>query len=81
MPSLKSRTELIEFAKTQDVYLTFHYVPLHNSPGGMRFGTALDNFATTQTISDTLVRLPLFSDMKPSDPIKVSEVLNSFANS
>jgi dTDP-4-amino-4,6-dideoxygalactose transaminase len=78
MPSLESRTELIEFAKRQDVYLTFHYVPLHHSPGGMRFGTASENFANTQRISDVLVRLPLFSDMNHEHTERVIDVLSSF---
>ena len=80
MPSLDSRTELIEFAKKQDVYLTFHYVPLHHSPGGMRFGTASENFANTQRISDVLVRLPLFSDMNNEDISRVVKVAGTFSN-
>lgn len=78
MPSLDSRTELINFAKAQEVSLTFHYVPLHHSPGGMKFGTALEDFECTQTISDTLVRLPLFSDMNNDDAGRVLEVLHAF---
>jgi dTDP-4-amino-4,6-dideoxygalactose transaminase len=81
MPTLEARTRLINHAKSNDVSLTFHYVPLHNSPGGKRFGRSTDDFSNTDNISDTLVRLPLFSDIKPSDPIKVLETLNSFANS
>jgi dTDP-4-amino-4,6-dideoxygalactose transaminase len=81
MPTLEARTQLIDHAKSNDVSLTFHYVPLHNSPGGAKFGRSSDDFSNTETISNTLVRLPLFSDMKPSDPIKVLEVLNSFVNS
>ena len=81
MPNLNSRTRLLNFAKSKDVLLTFHYVPLHHSPGGEKFGRSSDDFSNTETISDTLVRLPLFSDMKPSDPIKVLEALNSFVNS
>jgi len=81
MPTLEARTQLINHAKCNDVSLTFHYVPLHNSPGGEKFGRSADDFSNTETISDTLVRLPLFSNMKPSDPINVVEALNSFANS
>ena len=81
MPTLEARTQLINHAKSNDVSLTFHYVPLHNSPGGEKFGRSSDDFSNTETISNTLVRLPLFSDMKPSDPIKVLELLNSFVNS
>lgn len=75
MSSLKSRTELIEFAKTKNVQLTFHYVPLHHSPGGEKFGHCRDDFSNTQNISDTLVRLPLFSDMTDDDATRVIEAL------
>ena len=79
MPTLEARTQLINHAKSNDVHLTFHYVPLHNSPGGEKFGRSSDDFSNTETISNTLVRLPLFSDMKDSDISRVLEVLIEFA--
>lgn len=78
MRDLKSRTKLIEHAKDNGVGLTFHYVPLHKSPGGEKFGRYLDDFAVTEQISDSLVRLPLFSDMCDKDSSKVIEVLLRF---
>lgn len=78
MPNLETRTALIDFARASDVFLTFHYVPLHHSPGGTTFGSFDGDFATTQTISDTLVRLPLFSDMNGDDVGRVIEVLSGF---
>ena len=78
MPDLESRTRLIALAKEEGVGLTFHYVPLHKSPGGERFGRYVDNFAVTEQISDSLVRLPLFSDMCDKDSSKVIEVLLRF---
>jgi dTDP-4-amino-4,6-dideoxygalactose transaminase len=78
MPSLKSRTELIEFAKTHNVQLTFHYVPLHHSPGGEKFGRYTGDFSDTENISNALVRLPLFSDLVSRDSSRVIEVLLEF---
>ena len=78
MPDLNTRTQLIDFAKSKDVFLTFHYVPLHHSPGGEKFGRYSDDFTNTQNISDTLVRLPLFSDMESRDSSRVIEVLLEF---
>lgn len=79
MPDLESRTELIKQAKSQDVSLTFHYVPLHNSPGGKRFGHSMDNFSNTQHISEVLLRLPLFSDISKDDTKHVLDVVESFS--
>jgi dTDP-4-amino-4,6-dideoxygalactose transaminase len=78
MPSLEGRTRLMEHAKSHGVALTFHYVPLHNSPGGQKFGRYNGNFGTTQQVSDTLVRLPLFSDMNEDDARKVVDVIQNF---
>jgi dTDP-4-amino-4,6-dideoxygalactose transaminase len=78
MPDLDVRTRLIEHARANDVHLTFHYVPLHHSPAGVRFGRAVENFDNTQRISDSLVRLPLFSDMNSIDIARVVEVVNKF---
>jgi dTDP-4-amino-4,6-dideoxygalactose transaminase len=79
MPDLNSRTQLIDFAKSKDVFLTFHYVPLHHSPGGEKFGRYTDDFSNTQNISDTLVRLPLFSDMNEVHADQVMNAIKSFA--
>jgi dTDP-4-amino-4,6-dideoxygalactose transaminase len=78
MPDLNTRTQLIDFAKGKDVFLTFHYVPLHHSPGGEKFGRYSDDFTNTQNISDTLVRLPLFSDMNSQHMEAVVNVLRKF---
>lgn len=78
MPSLAARTRLLDHARDNDVQLTFHYVPLHSSPAGKRFGRASGDFTTTQEVSDTLVRLPLSSDMDNSDVLRVVEVLSDF---
>jgi dTDP-4-amino-4,6-dideoxygalactose transaminase len=80
MPNLEARTRLLNFAKDKDVLLTFHYVPLHHSPGGKQFGRFTDEFSNTENISDTLVRLPLFSDLEESDTSRVLEVLLEFAD-
>jgi dTDP-4-amino-4,6-dideoxygalactose transaminase len=80
MPDLESRTRLIEHAKESEVFLTFHYVPLHHSPAGKKFGESSGNFGITERVSDTLVRLPLFSDMKTHDINRVLEVLTKFGS-
>ena len=80
MPNLKARTQLLESAKREDVFLAFHYVPLHHSPGGIRFGRCSDELATTQSVSDTLVRLPLFSDIDERVTSRVLDVFEEIAN-
>jgi len=78
MPDLETRTHLIEHAKESEVVLTFHYVPLHDSPGGKKFGISSGSFRTSERISDTLVRLPLFSNINNEHTERVIDVLSSF---
>ena len=79
MPSLESRTRLIDYAKNEEVSLTFHYVPLQNSPGGRKFGRFTGSFSNTERISNTLIRLPLFSEINYDDTRRVHDVLMKFS--
>lgn len=77
MSSLQQRTLLIEKAQHLGVSLAFHYVPLHSSPAGQRFGRTAGPLAHTEQIADTLVRLPLYSDMTEEEAERVLAVLLS----
>lgn len=63
MDSLDTRTKFIDFMKQRGIITPFHYVPLHSSPGGQRFGRTSGDLSVTDRISDTLVRLPMFFDL------------------
>jgi dTDP-4-amino-4,6-dideoxygalactose transaminase len=79
MPNLDSRSDLIDFAKGRGIGLTFHYVPLHLSPGGLRYGrTNEDDFSVTKKISDTLVRLPLYAGLTAHDIEEIIETVAHF---
>lgn len=75
MDSLAARTEFIEFMKQNGVITPFHYVPLHSSPGGQKFGRTSGDLHVTNMISETLVRLPMFFDLG-SDVETVIEIAN-----
>jgi dTDP-4-amino-4,6-dideoxygalactose transaminase len=57
---LADRTAFIDFMKDNGIMCTFHYIPLHSSPAGKRFGRfdGDDEFTTAE--SGRLVRLPLY---------------------
>jgi len=61
--SLDERTKLISFLKELGIAAPFHYVPLHTSPGGKKFGRAHGDLSQTVDLSERLVRLPLFSTL------------------
>lgn len=60
LPDLDSRDRFIAALKQRGIHAVFHYVPLHDSPAGLRFGRAHGDFKQTVTLSGRLVRLPLW---------------------
>ena len=63
LPNLKSRTTLIDKLDACGINAVFHYVPLHSSPAGRKYGRTQGNLSLTQDLSDRLVRLPLWVGM------------------
>lgn len=57
---LEERTRLIDFLKEKDILAVFHYIPLHTSPAGTRYGRFHGEDAHTTKESERLVRLPLY---------------------
>lgn len=58
--NLEERAALIEHLKARDITAVFHYLPLHTSEAGQKFGRFLgeDNYTTAE--SERLVRLPMW---------------------
>jgi dTDP-4-amino-4,6-dideoxygalactose transaminase len=66
LPSLEARTLFIDKLRQQGVGAVFHYVPLHSSPAGRRYGRAVGYMDVTDAISDRLVRMPLWVGLEES---------------
>ena len=60
MPNLEQRTAFIESMKARDIHTVFHYVPLHDSPMGQKYGRTSGDLSATRDLSERLVRLPLW---------------------
>lgn len=76
--SREERARLIDFLRERGVGAHFHYVPLHSSPAGLRFGRASGALEVTERISETLVRLPLFYEITAEEVDYVSEAVTDF---
>ena len=70
---LNKRTEFIEHMRENGINCVFHYVPLHSSPAGVRFGRFCGEDKYTTDESERLVRLPLYYGMGDEDREKVIE--------
>jgi dTDP-4-amino-4,6-dideoxygalactose transaminase len=73
MPSLESRSAFISNLKQKEIYSVFHYLPLHLSEMGKRFGGQVGDCPVTEDISDRLVRLPFFADLTAEQLERVVE--------
>jgi len=59
--------------KERGIQVVFHYIPLHSSPAGLRYGRfhGEDKFTTKE--SERLIRLPLFYGIKD---VEIEEVVD-----
>ena len=71
MPNLEARTKFIAILKAQQITSVFHYLPLHLSEMGLKFGGASGDCPVTESYSDRLVRLPFYNDLTFDDQMKV----------
>ena len=59
------RQAVLQNLKERGIHAVFHYVPLHSSPGGRRYGRVHGSMAVTDDQSGRLVRLPLWVGLAP----------------
>ena len=57
---LEQRTRFISYMKENGVLTVFHYIPLHTSPAGQKFGRFHGEDRYTTKESERLVRLPMY---------------------
>lgn len=60
LKNLEERTQFISYMKSNGVGCVFHYVPLHSSEAGVKYGKFHNSDIYTTAESEKLVRLPMF---------------------
>lgn len=63
MPSLRHRQSLMAHLRARGILSVFHYLPLHLSTMGRKFGGKPGDCPVTEDISDRLLRLPFYKDL------------------
>ena len=76
--SLEERQALIAHLKSQGILSVFHYVPLHLSEMGRRFGGRPGDCPLTEQISERLLRLPFYNDLTENDQARVVSAITGF---
>ncbi len=77
LPSLEKRHALIEQLRARGILGIFHYLPLHLSDMGQRFGGRPGDCPVTEDISDRLLRLPFYNDLREEDQERVVDAIRS----
>ena len=78
-PNLEARTKAIAHLKERGIQAVFHYLPLHLSPMGEKYGGKAGDCPVTEQISDQLIRLPFFTNMTEDEQKTVISVLKEFS--
>jgi dTDP-4-amino-4,6-dideoxygalactose transaminase len=79
LPSLDERQRLIEHLKAHGILSVFHYLPLHLSDMGRKFGGQPGDCPVTEDLSDRLLRLPFYNDLHAAEQAEVIEGLMGFS--
>jgi dTDP-4-amino-4,6-dideoxygalactose transaminase len=74
-PTLEKRQTAIAHLKGQGISAVFHYLPLHLSPMGEKYGGKIGDCEVTESISDRLLRLPFYTNMTEDDQTQVIRAL------
>ncbi|MBA3842024.1 MAG: dTDP-4-amino-4,6-dideoxygalactose transaminase [Actinobacteria bacterium] len=74
LPETISRSKFLAQLLADGVHAVFHYVPLHSSSAGTRYGRTGSTLKVTEDVSERLVRLPLWVGMRESE---VGRVIDS----
>jgi dTDP-4-amino-4,6-dideoxygalactose transaminase len=78
MPSSESRQALISHLASFGILAVFHYLPLHLSLMGLRFGGRQGDCPVTEDLADRLLRLPFFTGMSSLEQSEVIEAVRGF---
>jgi dTDP-4-amino-4,6-dideoxygalactose transaminase len=78
MPSPEERQRMIAHLNSRQINSVFHYMPLHLSRMGRRFGGKEGDCPVTEDVSDRLLRLPFYNDLSEADQARVVSAIKDF---
>src|SRR5215208_6710930 len=78
LPTLELRQKLIAYLRERGVYSVFHYLPLHLSDMGQKFGGKIGDCPVTERVSDQLIRLPFHNALTGGEQEQVIDLIHEF---
>ncbi len=71
------RQSVLEELKHQGVNAVHHYVPLHSSPGGLRYARTHGELSVTDSVSERVIRLPMWIGLTEGQQVHVAAALEA----
>jgi len=78
LPSFDVRSALIAWLRERGILAVFHYLPLHLSVMGRRFGGREGQCPVTEDVADRLLRLPFYTSMTHAEQDEVIDAMLAF---
>ncbi len=63
LPDRKTRDRAINELQGRGIQCVFHYIPLHSSPAGIKYGRACGRLSVTDDVSGRIMRLPVWVEL------------------
>jgi dTDP-4-amino-4,6-dideoxygalactose transaminase len=79
MSNHERQAVLLDKLKDMKINAVFHYIPLHSSEGGLKYGRVSGSMRHTDDLSDRLVRLPLWADISKEQLDRVIDAVSKNA--
>ena len=78
LKNLEQRTRFIKYLRDNEIQSSFHYVPLHSAPAGIKFGRFEGRDEYTTAESNRLTRLPMYYGLSDDEQKKVIDCIYDF---
>lgn len=78
LPNRATRDAMLQHLKGAGIIATFHYVPLHASDGGRKYGRPGMELMRAASLPDRMIRLPLYADLQDEQQRRVIEAVDEF---
>lgn len=80
LKDLETRSKLIAFLKEKEISTAFHYVPLHTSKAGKKYGRFHGEDIYTTKESERLLRFPMYYGLTSEEIRYVTDMVKEFYN-
>jgi dTDP-4-amino-4,6-dideoxygalactose transaminase len=75
LPNETIRNKTMQRMKEADIRAIFHYIPLHSSPAGQRYGRTSGELPVTDSIASRILRLPMWIGLGEHEVDQVVDTL------